>query len=78
MRYPAALIVGCVNTALSICHIRRDSESKVLLWTKDSHYHPHVGQSIIRLAHDAQRLPLREIDKHEQDGKTLGNSRSYD
>jgi hypothetical protein len=74
-RYPSALFVGCVNTALSIFHIRRDSESKFLLWTKDSHYHPDVGQSIVRLAHDAQHLPFCEIDKHEQKGETSGNSR---
>jgi hypothetical protein len=62
VRYPIILLALLVNKTLGICRIRGNSETKVLVWSKESSYRPAVGQSIIRIINDAQHLPFHEID----------------
>jgi hypothetical protein len=60
LRYPLAMLASLMTTMLSTFRIRSTSEVKVLVWSKESTYHPAVGQSIVRVANDAQHLPFHE------------------
>lgn len=63
VRYPSSLLVHAINNIMSACRLRHSSESKVLVWTKESHYQPTVGQSVMQLAHNAQHLPFHRMNE---------------
>lgn len=60
IRYPSTLVVLLINNSMSACNIRKTSERKVLVWSKESRYRPSVRHTIMRLATDVQHLPFQQ------------------
>jgi hypothetical protein len=72
-RYPASLLVLAINHFLSELKMRKTSERKTLLWTKESSYQPKIGETILRMSTKIHQLPFQEVDseRHElgEDGE---------
>jgi hypothetical protein len=65
VRYPLSRLVALVTRGLEKCWVRKSkaNEKKVLVWKKESTYHPTIGHSIVHLTSEAQHLPFHEVDK---------------
>jgi hypothetical protein len=59
-RYPASVLVLAVNHVMSAFNVRRTSERKDLLWTKDSNYQPKIGETLLRMSTKMHQLPFQE------------------
>ncbi|CAI6333681.1 unnamed protein product [Periconia digitata] len=72
IRYPSSLLVVIINNSLSAMRVRKSSERKVLVWSKETKYRPTVGQTIMSLATDAQNLPFQGVVeasvRHDENG----------
>jgi hypothetical protein len=62
LQYPFQLSVVLTNKALVFCRLRRTGDTNLLVWSKESCYHPTIGHAITRLVNDAQHLPFHEVD----------------
>jgi hypothetical protein len=62
LRYPLLLFVLLINNTLKACRFRSTGDTKVLVWSKESCYHPTIGHSITRLVNEAQHLPFHEVN----------------
>jgi len=60
MRYPTSLLVIALNNFASILGMRKSSERKSLVQTKESRYQPQIAETIIRLATNIHSMPLRD------------------
>jgi hypothetical protein len=58
-RYPASILVLAINYMMSALNVRRTSERKTLLWTKDSHYQPKIGETLLRMSTKMHQLPFQ-------------------
>ena len=66
-RYPASVLVLAINHIMSALNMRRTSERKTLLWTKDSHYQPNIGETLLRLSTKMHQLPFQESNESGED-----------
>lgn len=71
MAYPSSLLAPLAAKMLSTCRVRRNSNTKNLVWSNERTYRQAVGQTIVQLANDAQRLPFHEVDRDAHDGLAM-------
>ncbi|KAH5054512.1 hypothetical protein HBI37_235460 [Parastagonospora nodorum] len=63
VRYASSLLASFMAKMLGACQIRRDRDTRVLVWSKERTYQPAVGQTIVKLANNVQHLPFYEVDR---------------
>jgi hypothetical protein len=71
VRYPSSLLASLMAKMLGACQIRRDSVTRVLVWSKERTYQPAVGQAIVQLANNVQNLPFYEVDRDAHNGEAI-------
>jgi len=60
-RYPFSLLVLAINHLLSALKVRKTSERKTLIWTKESDYQPTIGEAMLRMSTRMHQLPFDEM-----------------
>lgn len=70
-RYPASFLVLGVNHVLSALRMRRGSQCRTLLWTKESRYQPKVGETLLRISARMHQLPSREEHGMDREATNL-------
>lgn len=60
LRYPASVLVLGINHVMSALRMRTGNQRGTLLWTKDSHYQPKVGETMLRISARMHQLPSQE------------------
>jgi len=71
MAYPSSLLTLLMAKVLSACQIRQNGDTRALVWSKERTHQQAVGQTIVHLANDAQRLPFYEVDRDAYDGVAI-------
>ena len=61
IKYPLDLLVHLVTCALNTLRVRGTNNRRVIVWSRESTFRPRAGHAMVRMASDAQQLPLQEV-----------------
>ncbi|TLD29614.1 hypothetical protein E2P81_ATG05908 [Venturia nashicola] len=59
-RYPASVLVLGIDHVMGALRMRHGSQRRTLRWTKDPHFQPKVGETLLRISTRMHQLPSQE------------------
>lgn len=64
IKYPLDMFLSLITDILNTFQFRGIKDRQVMSWTKATTYRPSVGQTMVRLATDAQHVPFQEFKEY--------------